>query len=169
MENEIKRGRGNPGGVRGALTYKYRPVTRKLLEANNIEVIIAPHEPFGYIIKKDDRKIQINEAKEYYKSGGFKVSLRVNYYGIREENETSKGIYSIALGAVVFAWFVGEVPEYLVVDHIDNNPYNNSLSNLQLLSRSDNTKKNAVGHNHHTKVDDLVHKPIIDKSDEGEK
>jgi hypothetical protein len=33
----------------------------------------------------------------------------------------------------------------LVVDHIDNNPNNNSLDNLQLLCRSCNTKKNPRG------------------------
>ena len=42
---------------------------------------------------------------------------------------------------LVYTHFVGDIPEGLEIDHIDGNPRNNTLSNLQLLSRRDNTDK----------------------------
>ena len=42
---------------------------------------------------------------------------------------------------LVYTHFVGEIPEGKEIDHIDGNPRNNTLSNLQLLSRRDNTDK----------------------------
>ena len=34
------------------------------------------------------------------------------------------------------------------VDHIDNNPANNALSNLQILSRKDNLKKRNMDYSY---------------------
>ena len=42
---------------------------------------------------------------------------------------------------LVYQNFIGEIPEGLEIDHIDGNPRNNSLTNLQLLSRRGNTHK----------------------------
>jgi len=42
---------------------------------------------------------------------------------------------------LVWQNFVGEIPEGLEIDHIDGNPRNNNINNLQLLSRRDNTDK----------------------------
>ena len=42
---------------------------------------------------------------------------------------------------LVYRYYVGNIPEGMTVDHIDNDKNNNHYSNLQLLTRSDNTKK----------------------------
>ena len=42
---------------------------------------------------------------------------------------------------LVYVWFIEDVPDGYVVDHIDNDPYNNRLNNLQLLSIGDNIRK----------------------------
>ena len=42
---------------------------------------------------------------------------------------------------LVYTHFVGEIPEGLEIDHIDGNPRNNTLTNLQVLSRRGNTDK----------------------------
>ena len=42
---------------------------------------------------------------------------------------------------LVWQNFVGEIPDGLEIDHLDGNPRNNSIENLQLLSRRDNTHK----------------------------
>lgn len=57
---------------------------------------------------------------------------------------------SLTLSRLVYAWYIGDVSEKEDVDHIDNDPFNNDLNNLQLLSRKENLKKrfkdNPGGH-----------------------
>ena len=50
----------------------------------------------------------------------------------------------------VYAWYKGEVPAGYAVDHIDNDPLNNSLDNLQLLTPEENIKKRGGGKNQFT-------------------
>ena len=51
--------------------------------------------------------------------------------------------YTYQLGRLIYAWFFGEVPEGMSVDHIDNDPMNNRLENLQLLTPAQNLRKKA--------------------------
>ena len=50
----------------------------------------------------------------------------------------------ILVHRAVWEAFNGEIPYGMEVDHIDNNPQNNALDNLQLLNRSDNLKKRNI-------------------------
>ena len=47
----------------------------------------------------------------------------------------------MSLSRFLYAWFLGDIPEGMVVDHIDNDPFNNKLENLQLLTPEENLKK----------------------------
>ena len=51
---------------------------------------------------------------------------------------------SLPLSRIIYAWFYGKVDDGFVVDHIDNNPYNNQPSNLQLLTQEQNLTKRFV-------------------------
>jgi hypothetical protein len=42
---------------------------------------------------------------------------------------------------LVYTTFIGEIPKGMTIDHIDNNPSNNSLENLQLMTQSENSIK----------------------------
>ena len=46
---------------------------------------------------------------------------------------------------IVFECHNGSIEDGLVIDHIDSNPKNNSLSNLQAISQSENLKKGRAG------------------------
>lgn len=59
--------------------------------------------------------------------------------------------YSIPLARFIYAWFKGKVAEGEVIDHIDNNPYNNKIDvvhgkegNLQAMSQEANLKKRYI-------------------------
>jgi hypothetical protein len=45
----------------------------------------------------------------------------------------------------VFECFHGLIKDGFVIDHIDSNPKNNSLSNLQAITHSENTKRGGTG------------------------
>ena len=49
--------------------------------------------------------------------------------------------HSYPLSRFIYAWFKGEIGEGMVVDHIDNNPYNNCPLNLQALTPEENLIK----------------------------
>lgn len=51
---------------------------------------------------------------------------------------------SLTLSKFLYAWFKGTVPAGYDVDHIDNDPFNNDLDNLQLLTRKENIAKRLV-------------------------
>lgn len=48
------------------------------------------------------------------------------------------GVRQILVSRVVYAWFNDVCPAEYDVDHIDNNPFNNTIYNLQLLTRKEN-------------------------------
>ena len=48
---------------------------------------------------------------------------------------------SIPLGKLIYAWFKQRVPAGMDVDHKNNDPFNNQLGNLQLLTRKENLAK----------------------------
>ena len=59
----------------------------------------------------------------------------------------SKGVKNIRVHKLVAYMFMGHKPSGLkiVIDHIDNNPLNNKLSNLQLITNRKNASKDRVG------------------------
>jgi len=69
---------------------------------------------------------------------------------------------AITLQRAVYAWFYGEVPAGMTVDHIDNkheNIYDYRPENLQLLSPKDNVYKNST-RNTNRQVKCGMHKPL---------
>ena len=59
-----------------------------------------------------------------------------------ESGSTLKtGQRQLLVSRIVYAWFNGICPAEYDVDHIDNNPFNNNLSNLQLLTRKENLSR----------------------------
>lgn len=51
---------------------------------------------------------------------------------------------NIPLGRLVYAWFHGEVPANMDIDHIDNNKWNNNINNLQMLTRKENLARRSL-------------------------
>ena len=80
-----------------------------------------------------DKKIELKQSKagNYY---------RINMaYGINKKILIHRGVWEA---------FNGKIPDNMDVDHIDNNPANNALSNLQLLTHKDNIKKRDMDYSY---------------------
>lgn len=136
--------------------FVYKPITRGLLDYNNIEVEMDKSSYYGYRVYKwsnnERKELNILECADHYKYGGYRVSIRVNFWGYRTEEDTQKACVSLALAAIVYAWYRGDIPAGMVIDHIDENPFNNCLDNLQMITRSENTSRSSKGQNQHTKA-----------------
>lgn len=94
----------------------------------------------GTRIYKDNKEIKITPHSDGY--------LRINLYdkdlyAIEYPLTHSKNAGTVVIGVhrLVYAWFNEKADANYVVDHIDNNKQNNAISNLQLLTPSENIWK----------------------------
>ncbi len=83
------------------------------------------------------KRITITEAVCKHKYTADKKYLKITFM-------TPEGPKSITLARFIYVWFVGDLEAGDVVDHIDNNPYNNHPSNLQKLSVGENLAKRFI-------------------------
>jgi len=63
---------------------------------------------------------------------------------LNKRNHKKKLPDQVYIHRIMWETYKGEIPQGMTVDHIDNNPKNNHISNLQLMTQSQNsTKGNA--------------------------
>lgn len=60
------------------------------------------------------------------------------------------GCMNISVARIMFVWFIRDIEYGEQIDHIDNNPLNNTLDNLQALTQKDNLKKKGISRNQYT-------------------
>lgn len=65
---------------------------------------------------------------------------------LRRHCKHPAGMRALLVSRVVFAWKWGMCPGDRDVDHIDDNPFNNHYTNLQLLTRAENLAKRKKSH-----------------------
>lgn len=85
---------------------------------------------------KDKRHINIKICKavckhKYTKDKSYPI---VTFSYINE-------VKCIPLARLIYAWFVNDIEDGMVIDHIDNDPFNNRVENLQKLTPEENLKK----------------------------
>ncbi len=77
-----------------------------------------------------------------------------------EQKEAGKkntpGQRFLLVSRIVYAWFNDVCPAEYDVDHIDNNPFNNNLSNLQLLTRKENLNRHVAKNQYTCNLSDEV-------------
>lgn len=73
-----------------------------------------------------DKKKYINSVD----TGGY---IRLSYEG-----------KSYGLNRLIYTVFKGEIPKNKIIDHINSNKLDNSISNLQAISTTDNNKRSRV-------------------------
>jgi Mor family transcriptional regulator len=116
--------------------------TKQIANFENYEI-----SDTGIVISNKQSKPKILKPREVSQSKKkyLQVSLYNEFCKIGKHGwKLPKQLY---VHRLVWETFVGEIPEGYEIDHIDNNPHNNNLSNLQLLSRTENVNK------HYTRAD----------------
>lgn len=88
---------------------------------------------------------RIDEFGNIYKLKGnetLKISVdKSGYYRWSFLHYKTRKAFNYLVHRLVYEAFVGPIPEGMTIDHIDGNKLNNHYSNLQLLSREENTIK----------------------------
>lgn len=100
----------------------------------------------GRVVNEKTRKILIPNERNGY--------LRINFCINKKNHKRS-------LHRILYETFNGPIPEGMFIDHIDGNRSNNSLSNLRLVTQSDNMKS-AMKNGHSGQI------PILQFTMEGE-
>ena len=102
----------------------------------------------GRVFKGEEEIIPTVNKQGYFMHSIYYLDENGNKIRIDKPNSAFGYVYkrrSIGLHRVMWAWFHGEVPDGLIVDHISNKHSelkDYELSNLQLLTPKENTTKN---------------------------
>ena len=65
-------------------------------------------------------------------------------------NSYAYGCMNISVARIMFVWFVRDIEYGEQIDHKDDNPLNNTLDNLQVLTQEENLKKKGISRNQYT-------------------
>lgn len=116
-----------------------KEITKEYLKRLGVEFVSTDGETV--IIKGKTVKLHlVPSGKKHYKHVTFyDPEIRA---GIPEEKRTNaSGQFTLGVHVVNYVWNKGDRPEGMVVDHIDNDPFNNHIDNLQLLTPRENVNK----------------------------
>lgn len=118
--------------------YDYTPeLTKQFLTDNNISF-----NPRTLMFTQNgkDMKVYLQKSNQSIYSDQERLYRYCSYYKDGKQK-------FIAVHRLMWLYFKGNIPKGYVIDHINNNSLDNRLENLQLLTRSENTQKSAVGRN----------------------
>ena len=106
-------------------TYLKARTKEDLLEAG----IVSVSEDGKEILYKPSKHLDVVKKAPQYLN-------KEHYYHVHIGN------YQMTSHRLIYIWFKGEIPANHCIDHIDDNKQNNNINNLQILTWSENIKKN---------------------------
>lgn len=123
-------------------TYKpnerYTPKLTKEYLVNELGLEI---DQFNTVWQTNPKTGKTHRCPVVYANTGLKY-LMVNLTDYPEYARTkSRSSKKLALHRIIYVLKIGNIPLGMTVDHKDGDIYNNSIDNLQLITRSENTKK----------------------------
>ena len=132
-------------------SYKSKPrkdLTKQILESEGVSIYQNLDSDYGYEVYQNGLRRPIAPLV----SGQYKNTKRTKYHLYTWCMIDGKQ-KSISLASLIMVLIIGkDIPSGYVVDHIDNDSFNNDISNLQLLTIGENAKKDNNGHNQYTKA-----------------
>lgn len=93
-----------------------------------------------------NRETQIYDGLEWYRYPNAKYPVRRNYFCKRIDGKT------VSLHCYVWEKHNGKQPKGMIIDHIDENPANNDINNLQCLTIAQHNIKHKTGNKHSEKT-----------------
>ena len=113
-----------------------------------ITIEIDSNEESGFKVFQDGKRRPIALRKTgQYKYGGQKFHY-YTYYTYKVDDKLKQK--PISLASLIYVLLLHkDIPAGYVIDHIDNDSFNNKLSNLQMITIGDNVRKDSKGYNQH--------------------
>ena len=117
---------------------KYTPNLTKEYLVNELGIEL---DQFNTVWQTNPRTGKTHKCPLSYANVGLRY-LRVTlsdypeYYARKKRSSKT-----LALHRIIYVMRIGDIPIGMTVDHKDGDIYNNSVENLQLITRSENTKK----------------------------
>lgn len=109
------------------------------------QTIYGKHPTLPLFVSIDGKVRRSEDAhnKRVRKWHAYSTHMTHNFYE-RITMRTHGKVSQPRIHRLVVETFIGEIPEGLQVDHINNIPHDNRLENLQILSPSANTYKDMI-------------------------
>lgn len=104
-------------------------------------------------IKKHPTQEQLREIFEYCETGNliWKRAGPKRTVGAVVGSPNTRGYLQVGIGGVIYyahrliyILHNGDIPDGLVIDHIDRNPANNKIENLQAITQRNNSRKSVI-------------------------
>lgn len=99
---------------------------------------------------QDKVRAGLKELTTFIQSTTHKYGKPITYQYITFYNYHSKKTLLMTYHRFLYTWYNDSIPAGYDVDHIDNNPLNNDINNLQLLTRKENLAKRGKGINQYS-------------------
>lgn len=126
---------------------KYTPELTKdyLMNDLGLEIFEDETSPTGWIVTQTNpRTGKVHVCPQRLSNTKIKYIIAVVTDYPEYRLTKSRSGKTIALHRIIYVLKKENIPLGYTVDHIDNNPWNNKIENLQLLTRGENTLK-ALG------------------------
>lgn len=112
-------------------------ITKEYLKKLGVQYV----SPDGKYVIKNGKLAKINKGnkKPYDLVGFYDPDIRASVSA--EERKPSTGTIALGVHVLNYVWNNADKPAGMVIDHVDNDPTNNDISNLQCITQQENLTK----------------------------
>lgn len=114
--------------------YKVIPGLESYAISKDGEIIALPKVRNGKLSQLQNMQGRTDESQRFYKEHKMKQSFKQRYWYVQLTHNGCAKDYRVH--RLVYKTYKGEVPEGMVIDHIDGNTKNNSIENLRCVTVS---------------------------------
>lgn len=101
-------------------------------------IIAYPKVREGSLSQLKNMKDRINKSQRFYKGRFIKQHFNQRYWYVILTHNGIKKNYRVH--RLIYKTYKGEIPENMVIDHIDGNTNNNNINNLRCVTISENCR-----------------------------